>query len=223
MQHMLYAMLLLAVPDRSVAQKAIQSHSWELRLVPFKLIDPVNPGLEGQIERQLSKRFSAQFAGAWLFKGFSSYYLSLTGARGLLGVKYFFAETGDPDDKARFYVMAEGGAAVAMHRRDGFFAPPLNTLGQLQIDRYRTSKQTIYYAVRIGTHAVFAPRWSVDFSFGIGMKHRYVSHSERDIPAYVLTLEEPRMLAFSFSGLQEGRSIWINIPATLGIGYNFGR
>lgn len=223
LRFILYAALLLTVAGHSVAQTAAQPDNWGLRVVPLKLLDPVNPGLQGQIERQLSRRFSAQLTGAWLVKGFSSYYLSLNGVRGLLGVKYFFAEAGDLDDRARFYAMAEGGAAVAVHRRDGFFAPPLDTLDQLQIDRYRTNKQTIYYAVRIGTQAVLARRWHFDFSLGIGLKHRYVRHSERDVPAYVLTLQEPRMLAFSFSGLQEGRSVWLNVPATLGIGYSFGR
>ncbi len=216
-------MLLLTAVSHGAAQTVAQPNNWGLRVVPLKLLDPVNPGLQGQIERQLSRRFSAQLTGAWLFKGFSSYYLSLNGVRGLLGVKYFFAEAGDADDRARFYVMAEGGAAVAVHRRDGFFAPPRDTFGQLQIDRYRTNKQTVYYAVRIGTQAAFARRWHLDFSLGIGIKHRYVRHSERDVPAYVLTLQEPRMLSFSFSGLQEGRSVWLNVPATLGVGYSFGR
>jgi hypothetical protein len=212
--------LTLVVSFNAGAQDSLRLRQWAVRLVPFKLVDPFNPGLEFQLERQLSNRLSVQLSGAWLFNGLSTNYVSLNGGRGLLGMKYFMDREHGRKTHSHSYVMLEGGTGVSIHRRDDFFVPRSDTLGERRIDRYRTNKQSTYATVRLGTEVIFSERWTGDFSFGLGVKYRRVRHSERDFPDYVMSLDK---FDSTFSGLVEGESLWINFPCALGIGYRFGR
>ncbi len=163
---------------------------YQVRIMPLRTIDPVNPGLELQGEVLLAPRFSFQASGAAYFEVLpNADYETFGGGRALGAVKIYFDKNWKEQKANRTYMMMEGGYSAASFWRTGEFStnrdPNRNGGLAPYQELYYTRRNATLLNLRLGVQ-LLTKRISTDFSAGVGMKDLEVRHIGRSRPTHEL-------------------------------------
>lgn len=214
-----YVLLLsLLVGSCTYGQGVMPVPSNQLKLSPFKVADPVNPGIEGSYERHYGERFATQLTYAYLtdpigvtpYGDFSGHRLGLEQKYLVQAVKHY-----------RTYLSFEVSAARAKYTSVGEFGyrpPAVDTFLYTYFDTISVHKRTTSFNVKAGRQFFFG-NLVVDIGLGLGLKHRNVYHRERIASAD--EMNSPRHPNAYYMADKDGKYFTLNVPLTIRLGYTF--
>ncbi len=202
------------------AQTDLNTFKNQLKISPFRMIDPINPGLELSYERLHNKKFSTQLSVAYMTDPLkAAYYNSFKGGRVAIEEKYFTETT----PLLRKYVSTDivyCKTTINNIGRFGIYESSLDSLARLNNyqDTFTVHKTTITANFKLGIQ-IIKKHFIIDMCAGIGLKYRDVQHSDRLIPSD--KMEMPRHPNAYYYATKEGRYFTLNIPMNIKIGYAF--
>ncbi len=199
----------------------------QIKLSPYRLIDPVNPGLEISYERRHGQRLSTQIALGYMtdnhIRGFTPYD-SYEGVRIGLEEKFYLT----PESRAKSYFSLDlAYLNVRIRDTESFTHPHMYTIDDSSYyyydyytytDQFTVHKQTFAVNVKYG---VQVPVWKfvMDFSVGVGFKIKKIRHSDRENSLDDLYEEDRHMLWGSAT--EAGTFRMLNFPLNVRVGYWF--
>lgn len=215
----LFLFFILAVQCTS-AQTNLNTYKNQLKFSPFRLIDPVNPGVELSYERLHGKNFSTQLSVAYMTDPLkAAYYSSFKGFRLALEEKYFIENTS--------FVHKYFSTDIVFCKttindigRFGIYESSLDSLARLYnyADSFTVHKQTLTLNFKLGFQ-IIKKHFVIDMCMGVGVKYKDVQHSDRLIPTD--KMEIPRHPNVYYYSEKEGKYFTMNIPMNIKIGYIF--
>ena len=188
----------------------------QVKVSPFRLLDPVHSGIEISYERKHAANFSAQFSATYFIKNnFAHDYEDYKGYRFGIEEKYFF-----PYRIRNIYLSAE-----AVYQKNSF-----NTIAAFDHDSTATTRFFTYSdSIKIKRRAAIinvrtgrqfkAGRFVADISIGIGVRFRKVVHEGKIYPGDKLPV--PRHPNIPYEANREKNDAAFNLPMNIRIGFMF--
>ncbi len=192
----------------------------QLKISPLRIVDVINPGYELSYERIYWTKFSTQLSIAYMMDPIHITSLKdYHGGRIALEEKYFYFHK----TYFRTYFSAEIVVLKTDFKSIGRF---VDTTGGMNISNYDKSyldtflvhKQTQSLNLKGGIQFTLK-RITLDFSVGLGLKHKDIIQSQRFAPNDVRYT--PISGIHNFSGSAAGNRYIINIPLNAKIGFLF--
>ncbi|MBS4065479.1 MAG: hypothetical protein KGZ74_13010 [Chitinophagaceae bacterium] len=204
MKHLFILFLLSA--SNAAAQTAFNKYSWQIKLAPLRLLDPVNHGLELSTEKNHKKQ-STQLTAAYLFQGRIDGYDNLRGLRLGIEKKFFTNQT----NRFRNYFSID--MVLSQLRCDDvtYFNDTINNI-RIE-DPFQIEKKLAILQFKIGKQFLWN-RFVIDISAGAGAKYIRTKHIDRTYPP-----NKSRGLDIILLSKNEVNRVTLNIPVTIRIGF----
>ena len=210
---MLRQLIILAIlifPVIVFGQHIDSTYKNQIKISPFRIVDPVNPGVEISYERLHSKRFSTQLSVAYMTDVFGKFpYTNLRGYRVSLEEKYFIHLS----TKARNYLSADIVYNNSNFKDVTTFRDTINNLNISET--FSVNRMTASLNLKFGKQ-ILRNRFIIDWCVGVGLKYRDVVHSNRTHP-----MNAPKDPNLFYSAETEGKNLTFNFPINLKLGYMF--
>lgn len=206
----LYSLVIITATAK--AQQPTQKTSSILQFSPVKLIDPVNPGLELSYEIKYNTRSASQITLTYQhsflpLKTFSDY----GGFKTAFEQKYYLKEEKD----RRVFVSAELAWSKVHYTTSSDFLQDAANPSSKYTDSFRIDKKNITVNFKYGFQFI-AKRFTIEFSGGLGIKHKNVTRSGLINPG-AYELKPVDLNAYQLSD-RAGEYFILNVPVVFRIG-----
>jgi hypothetical protein len=216
--------LLLSVitsPD-SYSQHTPAAYNNQLKISHFKLVDPVNPGIEVSYERLYLKHFSTQLTCTLITDllydpGYGAYASNPKGWQLGLEQKYF--TPGKGSSKSYFSVEVNH-LEISYTTEDEFGYKPAtaDTILYIYLETFDLHRRTTSFNLRAGQQFYYR-HFVFDIAVGLGLKYRDVTHTGRRFSTDKMIM--PTDLNAYYLAEKEGAYLTLSVPYTFKIGYRF--
>ena len=190
------------------------SISWS----PFRMADPVNPGIELGFERSQGKKYALSISAGYMTRLFDMG--SFTNYKGMrLSVEEKAFVPFGPEFSNRNYVSAETVFLNVKYSSSGQFAADTSLNAASYYDSFRVSKQTLALNIKFGFLLdVRIKKFFVDFSVGAGLKYKMVKRNGLiDPDAFELSPRHPNAY---FTADKRGNYFTGNLPVNIKLIYS---
>jgi hypothetical protein len=188
----------------------------QVKISPFRLVDPVHSGIEFSYERRHNKNYAGQFSFTqFITNNFTKDYENYKGFRVSIEEKYYFP----------LYIRNPYLSLEAVFQKNSY-----NTIGLFEHDSTTTTRyfqyndsitirrKAVIINVRLGRQFMIG-RIVADLSFGIGVRFRNVDHEQKLYPGDKLL--PPRHPNINYEANREKKDAAFNVPLNLRVGYVF--
>lgn len=208
--------LMLILQQTGVAQQKGGDYKHQVKISPFRLLDPVHSGIEIGYERKHSPRYSTQFSATFFMRSiYNRAYENYKGYR--LGVeeKYFFTNR-----TRKIYLSAEAVYQKnSFHTMVGFIHDSTITSPSFRYtDSVKIKRRAVIFNIRTGRQFMIR-QLVTDVSIGIGVRFRKVIYEGKINPD-----DEPigsRHPNIHYEANREKNDAAFNLPINLRIGFMF--
>ena len=191
----------------------------QIKFSPFKLVDPVNPGIELSLEHRFGNRSSTQLSYAYMINLFpSTGYTDYSGNRIVIEQKYFLRPLSN--SQVAYLSLEFSSTDVSYNNRGvfGYKLPGVDSFLYTYVDTFHIQRKTASLNIKAGQQ-FYVGRFVFDMAIGVGIKRKNVMHSERIAPED--EMEPTRHPNAYYIAEQEGKYFTFNLPFSFKFGYTF--
>lgn len=198
--------------------------SWDIsrknviKFNPFRLAGPIHPGFEFSYERFHSFKHSSQLSLAFMANAEGATNFDYAGYRVGWEERFYITSM----SRFRPFVGMEIDFVNKVYDSEWIFGIEnwhLDTLNNNYTDAYKVHKKLLTFTPKFGMQFFFAQTITLDFSAGLGIRRRNVSHSERINPNDLM--EIPRHPDLRYDANKPGNEWVAALPIQIRVGYAF--
>lgn len=208
MTRLLSFLFILIIPQLAKAQDRPIEPKGIIFFSPFKLLDPVNPGVELSYEKAYCQKWATHVAATYVIQ-ITGVDRNVSGYRLQVEQKYFYRTS----VKRRQYFSA--GLSYGITKLDDKIRYYDWANNITYRDSFSVSRRNTSFNIKWGRQ-YHAGRFVFDLAVGAGLKYRHVTHKDRSIPH-----EVPEHYSMIYSANREAKEATFNLPASFKIGYRF--
>lgn len=210
LSHLLLILILILSPLASEGQTPDNIYSNQIKLSAFRIINPLNPGLEFSYERLNTDKLSTSISAGIATNAVSGAFTRLRGFNIGVEEKYFLSVN---EKRDKYFSLALNHSAVKY--QDETYGNDIINNGRI-IDTFRISRKTTSLSLIYGIQ-YYKKHFVLDLKLGAGIKYRNVKHYDR-IFEYIGPRE-----AFDLDRAAnvEGARLAAYLPIDVQLGYRF--